>query len=794
MSRSSSKSTKSWTDTEARARLAAVWERSVALDRLVLALVSLLTVWGIWSFGIWDPWELDAANAARLASEVGLDPSVHTALSTRLIGIAFEVFGIGEWSGRLPSVTAALLSCALTFILLRARFGQRTGVIGVVVLASTPLFLLNARLLMGAAVEVFTQSWVGLAALAVWSSPRASRRTLGSYALLAVGLASSIHASGVLLGPLPPILAVAALSLLSDDDGRRNRVARWLVPAIAATLALGVLRAVLLDGPAFSIWLGGGAVGGNPPDFDKVLELIFHGFAPWSAALPVAAIWALAPRRRRSDSAQNLAWMLALWAAFEAASWTIAASRYGTPPYLALVPLAGLVAIWISEVSEEPAARWPAAIVAVLLIGLLIRDYALYPNSPLAALAVDGLEVPGVYKPGAHWALLLGMNALLLCLMLLSHEQIDRPNAGGAVKWLRGQWRRGGVHAAWLLLASLLLAAGFVFGLMCFLLDLGIASRAQRVGRALLFVPLGLAGLVWILPWLRFAYGRLGNQRVYPVLGASLLMAGFIALSFQPALSQHFSPKPIYDAYAELSASNREPLAAYKLPSTAARYYTSAPVEDVERQVDLFDFLSKGGQRFAVIEAASLPGLNRAYRRKTGEHLFVADARSARLLLIAARAIDGRANQSFIAAALLDTDPKPQQRVGANFDDRIELLGYDLELPDEDSVGAGQRFAVTWYWRAIGEAPSEYKVFVHVDGFGLRLNGDHVPVDGRYPTKLWDEGDLIADTQELTVPPNFRAGDYAIYVGLFRGTERLELKSGANDGENRLKVGMLRVR
>jgi hypothetical protein len=771
-----------------------VLDRSAALDRLVFAVVSLLTVWGIWSFGIWDPWELDAANTARVLSETGRNPSLHTPPSTRLIAVAFDLFGIREWSGRLPGVLAAWLSCALTFVLLRKDYGRRAGVIGVAVIASTPLFLLNARLLMGAAVEVFAQTWVGLAALAVSSTPRTGGRALGGYVFLALGLALSSDASGVLLGPLPPILAVTALGLLSDDTGRGNRLARWLVPALAAVLLLGVVHAVSLDAPGFSIWLGGGAVGGNPPTFDKALELIFHGFAPWSAALPVAAIWVLTPRPRRTESAQNLGWMLLLWAAFEFVSWTIAASRYGTPPFLALVPLAGLVAIWFWEVSREPRARWPAAVVVALLLGLLIRDYALYPNSPLAALAVDGLEVPNVYHPIAQWALVLGVSAALLCLMLLSHERIARPKASTAVQWIRATWNVGGAHRAWLLVASLLLAACFVLGSMCFVLDLPIASLALRVGRALLFVPFALAGLVWGLPWLRFAYGRLGNRRVYPTLGGGLLVGGFIALSFQPALGQHFSPKPVYDAYAELSAGNPEPLASYKLPSTAARYYTNASVEEIDRQTDLFNFLGQGGQRWAVIEADSLPGLNRAYRRKTGEHLFVADAQSARLLLIAARAIDGRTNQNFIAASILDADPEPQNQVGANYDDRIELVGYDLDLPSDGSVGAGQRFEITWYWRVIGEAPAGYRVFVHIDGFGLRLNGDHVPVGGRYPTKLWDQGDLIADPQELSVPANYRVGDYAIYVGLFSGSKRLELKSGANDGENRLNVGTLRVR
>ncbi len=109
-------------------------DRSVALERLVLAVVSLLTVWGIWSFGIWDPWELEVADAARTLLESGRDASTHSPLSTSLVAAAFELFGVHDWSGRLPGVLAALLSCLLTVFLLRKPYGRRTGVMGVAVL------------------------------------------------------------------------------------------------------------------------------------------------------------------------------------------------------------------------------------------------------------------------------------------------------------------------------------------------------------------------------------------------------------------------------------------------------------------------------------------------------------------------------------------------------------------------------------------------------------------------------------------------------------------------------------
>jgi Dolichyl-phosphate-mannose-protein mannosyltransferase len=771
-----------------------VLDRSVALEQLVVAVVVLLTVWGIGSFGIWDPWELVAADEARVLVDTGRDSSTHTPLSTFMVAAAFRGFGAREWSGRLPGVVAGWLTCLLAFVLLRRHESSRAGVISIAVLASTPFFLLNARLLMGDAIAVLAQTWVGLAAITTCSDQHSSRRALASWVLLALGVGVSSYASGVLLGPLPPMLAVAAWRVLSEETEGGDQTSRWLFPAVAALLALGVTRAVSLDDPDLSYWLGGGAVGGNPPTFDKAAEIVFHGFAPWSAALPVAAIWALVPRPVRTDETQRIAWVFLLWAAFAFASWTLFASRYGTPPFLAVVPLAGLVAIWMAEVSRERIARWSAAVVVALLVGLLIRDYALYPDSPLRALAVDGLSIPDVYHPHAQWAFLFAIVGALLCLMLVSHEGIARPRSSRVVTWAQSQWETGWAQRGWLLIAASLLGSCFSFGLLCLMLELRIPSALVRAGRVAFFVPFSLAGLIFGLPWARYACGRLGGARVFPAVGGGLAVGAFLALSFQPALSQHFSPKPVYEAYAELTAGEPEPLVSYKLPSTAARYYTNAPIEALSTEADLIRFLRDSGQRWAVIQADELPVLNRAYRRETGEHLYVADARSARLLLIAAKPIAARANQSFIASAVLKDAPKAQHPVGASYEDRIELLGYDLELPAGDSVGAGQRFKVTWYWRVVGKVPAGYQVFVHIDGHGLRLNGDHVPVGGRYPTTLWDVGDLIVDTQELAIPASYPIGDYSIYVGFFSGDQRLDVKSGLDDGDDRVNAGTLRVR
>jgi len=76
----------------------------------------------------------------------------------------------------------------------------------------------------------------------------------------------------------------------------------------------------------------------------------------------------------------------------------------------------------------------------------------------------------------------------------------------------------------------------------------------------------------------------------------------------------------------------------------------------------------------------------------------------------------------------------------------------------------------------------------------MRIHGDHDPVDGKYPVRLWDPGDVIADAQDLEVPANYPAGDYTIYLGFYSGETRLTVKEGPKDDANRVIAGVLRIR
>jgi hypothetical protein len=155
----------------------------------------------------------------------------------------------------------------------------------------------------------------------------------------------------------------------------------------------------------------------------------------------------------------------------------------------------------------------------------------------------------------------------------------------------------------------------------------------------------------------------------------------------------------------------------------------------------------------------------------------------------------GRENQNFVAQYVLEQPPaRIQHRVNARYEDKIELVGYDEDFPNEGYVGAGQSFTVTWYWRCLRTVPGGFKIFLHVDGQGNRLNGDHDPVDGKYPVRLWDEGDVVVDRQELQVPANYRPGEYTYYIGFYNGGTRLHVEQGPEDDADRVIAGRFLVR
>ena len=93
----------------------------------------------------------------------------------------------------------------------------------------------------------------------------------------------------------------------------------------------------------------------------------------------------------------------------------------------------------------------------------------------------------------------------------------------------------------------------------------------------------------------------------------------------------------------------------------------------------------------------------------------------------------------------------------------FSLAGYQVEESDTE-------IELTFYWQASANPDFDYSVFVHL----LDENGIVVAqIDGapgeaiHYLPIAWDEGDIIADTRLLTVPPDFPSETYAFRIGVY---------------------------
>ena len=126
---------------------------------------------------------------------------------------------------------------------------------------------------------------------------------------------------------------------------------------------------------------------------------------------------------------------------------------------------------------------------------------------------------------------------------------------------------------------------------------------------------------------------------------------------------------------------------------------------------------------------------------------------------------------------------QPQQ---ARFGDVAQLLGYRLTTQPTG-------FTLSLYWQAESPDGIDYTVFVHMlDAQGHMVKGqDNQPVNGSYPTGIWEPGEIILDKHAI-VTGDLPPGEYRLELGMYvlETGERLpvHMPDGAEDSAHRLML------
>ena len=258
-------------------------------------------------------------------------------------------------------------------------------------------------------------------------------------------------------------------------------------------------------------------------------------------------------------------------------------------------------------------------------------------------------------------------------------------------------------------------------------------------------------------------------------VAATLAMALTTAFWVVPQCSKHLSSKELYGKSKQLDPN--APIGQYHFNASGASYYSGGkqPVQ-LGSLDDTFKFLGRPEHVFIMAGAEELPALDQYAKQHAASYVVVDDS-STRYLMLSNKA------------------PAIGHPLDINFDGKVQLVGYDVP----PSVAPRQDFKLRLYFKVNQPVGGNYKVFVHIDGSGIRINGDHVPLDGKFPTNYWVPGTFVTD--EHTIRPGDNntgtapnSGYYQIYMGLYQGSERLKIVNGPSDGDNRARVGGIQIR
>lgn len=696
-------------------------------------------------YGLWDPHEVRVAEIAREMRDtktLALPQRYQgkSALLLAAISLGYRAFGNSELAARLPVALLSLCALCACFYAGSGLLRRRAALLGSFALLTMPIFFLGARQLNSAVAPILAGS-LAIGGLGRVAWPRRGDATVVHLVIGVAGLLLGHSACGFALGVAVPALALA-LALWAASPAAATD------PAAAPDAEAAPAGGLTMPRVAFTV-AALGAVG---------LSLY-----AWNRALPGGAhagySWVLNGTPRTVNHLIQATTLLKTLG-FAAFPWGV------------LAPLA-LTRLFVG--SDERAAGGRDDFARYLLLGWALMAYL----ATTLSVASVGETTYGAY---AAVALLAGA-------FLDDVWEASAPQAVAAV--LAGSF--GAIVAHDVFMAPENFAGIHVLE--------GIKWPPLTVPPyILLFAGLAWSGLV--------AAGVLsspGGSRWLPsrpsllagAVGMQLALALCTVFYIVPEVSKHLSYKNLFVKYKSIVGTGQSEIGKYHVPGTLSDYGQTTELNSLPQ---MFDFFAKAERVFVITAADDLPAIDQYAKQRGPEpsgrqiEYYVIDDSNSKFLMLSNQ-LGGEADKNplrrFVVPADKGLAKQPEHTVNANFENKVELIGYDL--PSE--IERGKPFKWRAYYRVNQAIPGAYKIFLHFDGPGTRFNGDHVPLEGKFATNYWVPGNFIID--EYTVTPDKAtqpSGQYTIFTGFWLGDQRLKVVAGAQDGDNRVKVGSVRIR
>lgn len=338
--------------------------------------------------------EMKEAGAWLVPTYNGIDYLDKPAFYFKAVALSLAAFGDSETAARIPSALFGTALVALAYCFCRRQYGVRTAAMAAIVLATTPLFIINGRtVIFDIALAGFTAAAVFAGYLAEETDEKSRRRwyLLGA---VAAGFATLVK------GPVGFLIPTLVLLVYYRIAGKQGAWKRFFAP-----LNIVIFFAVTLP------WFVGLCLAHRDFAYYGLVEESFHRFTttafhrskpfyfygivvagmflPWSLLLPEAIVTAW--KKRKTSASPDL--LCVVWLVAVVIFFSLSKSKM--PGYIlsttvaGAVLVAGLVHRALSDPSDRAARATRYAVIGLSIICLIA----------LAAVAVASAHTQWLARP-----------------------------------------------------------------------------------------------------------------------------------------------------------------------------------------------------------------------------------------------------------------------------------------------------------------------------------------------------------------------------------------------------------